>query len=57
MVTDTLRIIVNNSFKESFYEKKKKKTINVLTTFFIFHKSCVKIFLKWIVNYCPKGTH
>ena len=56
MVTDTLRIIVNNSFKESFYEK-KKKAINVLTTFFIFHKSCVKIFLKWIVNYCPKGTH
>ena len=30
---DDLRIIVNNSFKESFYEKKK---INVLTVFFYF---------------------
>ena len=45
MLTDALRIIVNNSFKESFYER-KKKTINVLTTFSIFHKNCVKTFLK-----------
>ena len=30
---DDLRIIVNNSFKESFYLKKK---INVLTVFFLF---------------------
>ena len=37
-------------------EKKKKKTINVLTIFFIFHKSDVKIFLKWIINECPKST-
>ena len=29
---------------------KEKNTINVLIDFFIFHKSCVKIFLKWIVN-------
>ena len=28
--------------------KGKKKT-NILTVFFIFHRSCVKIFLKWIV--------
>ena len=35
---------------------KKKKSINVLTVFFIFHKSDVKTFLKWIVNKCPKGT-
>ena len=34
----------------------KKKTINVLTTFFIFYKSDVKIFLKWIVNQYSKGT-
>ena len=46
MLTDALRVIVNNSFKESFYERKKKKTINVLTTFSIFHKNCVKTFLK-----------
>ena len=34
----------------------KKKTINVLTIFFIFHKSGVKTLLKQIVNQCPKGT-
>ena len=44
---DALRAIVNNPFKESFYEKrKKKKKINVLTVFFISHKSGVKTFLK-----------
>ena len=31
-------------------EKEKKKTINILTIFFISHKNDVKIFLKWIVN-------
>ena len=36
---------------------KEKKTINVLTAFFISHKSNVKTFLKWIVNQFPKGTH
>ena len=37
---DAFRALVNNPFKESFYGKrKKKKTINVLTVFFIFHKS------------------
>ena len=34
----------------------KKKTINVLTVFFISHKNCVKFFLKWIVNQYPKDT-
>ena len=29
---------------------KEKNTINVLTIFFITHKSDVKTFLKWIVN-------
>ena len=32
-------------FKKCFMEK-EKKAINVLTIFSIFHKSCVKIFLK-----------
>lgn len=41
----TFRVMVNNSFKENFYRKMKKK-INVLTIFFIFHKSYVKTFLK-----------
>ena len=31
----------------------KKKTINVLTAFFISHKSDVKTILKWIINQCP----
>ena len=35
--------------------KAKKKSINVLTAFFISYKSDVKIFLKWIVNQCPKA--
>ena len=35
------RALVKNPVKESFY-KKIKKTINVLTVFFISHKSCVK---------------
>ena len=49
MLISALRALIKNSVKESFYRKKK---INVLTTFFIFHKSDVKTFLKWIV----KGT-
>ena len=32
----------------------EKKTINVLTLLFIFHKSGIKTFLKWIVNHYPK---
>ena len=48
-----IRVLVNNLFKEKFYEKKK---INVLIAFFISHKSGVKIFLNWIVNHFPKGT-
>ena len=32
MLTDVLRVMVNNIFKESFYGKK----INILTVFFLF---------------------
>ena len=55
---NALRALVNNLFKEIFYgkRKKKKKTINVLTAFFISHKSDVKIFLKCIVNQWLKDT-
>ena len=49
MLTSALRALVNNSVKESFYEK-RKKAINILTAFFISHKSDIKIFLKWILN-------
>ena len=38
--------MVKNLFKENFHEKRKKKIINVLTAFFIFHKNSIKIFLK-----------
>ena len=51
---DALKVLVNNPFKEKFYGKRKK--INVLTHFFIYHKSDVKTFLKWIVNKFPKGS-
>ena len=54
MLTSALRALVKNPVKENFY--RKKKTTNVLTAFFIFHKSDVKTFLKWIVNQCPKDT-
>ena len=43
MLTNVLRVIVNNPFKKSFYEK---KIINISTVFSISHKSGVKIFLK-----------
>ena len=57
MLTNIFKAFVNNSFKENFYGKRKEKTINVLTAFFISYKSGIKIFLKWIVNQCPKDTH
>ena len=37
------RVLVNNLFKEKFYEK-RKKIINILTVFFISYKSDVKTF-------------
>ena len=46
MLTNILRALVNNPFKKIFYGKRKKKVINVLTVFFIFHKNSVKTFLK-----------
>ena len=55
MLMDVLRVIINNPFKENFMEK-EKKTINILTVFFIFHKSGIKTFLKLIINHCFKGT-
>ena len=52
MLTSALRALVKNSIKKSFYGKRKKKVINVLTVFFIFHKSDVKFFFNWILNQC-----
>ena len=54
MLTSALKILVKNPVKESFYKKRKK--INILTAFFISHKSDVKTFFKWILKECPKDT-
>ena len=43
MLTNALRAIVNNSFKESFYGKRKKKVINVLIVFSFFIKVVSKL--------------
>ena len=52
-VNECRTTLIKNLIKESFYGKrKKKKAINVLTAFFISHKSDVKTFLKWILNQC-----
>ena len=40
---DDLRALVNNPFKEIFYEKRKKKTINVLTVFLFSTKVVSKL--------------
>ena len=48
MLTSALRALLKNLVKENFY--RKKKTINILTALFIYHKSDVKIFLKWILK-------
>ena len=42
MLMNTFKVLVNNLFKESFYEKK----INILTIIFISYKSGVKTLLK-----------
>ena len=46
MLTNVLRAMINNLFKESFMEKGKKKAINILIVFSISYKSDVQIFLK-----------
>ena len=43
MLTNVFSAMVKNSFKESFYNEKKKKKPNVLTVFFISYK-------KWYQN-------
>ena len=55
MLTSALRALVKHSVKESFYGK-RKKIINVLTVFFISHKSDIKTFFNWILNQCSTGT-
>ena len=52
MLTNIFKVLVNNSFKKSYY--REKKYLMFFTGFFIFHKSGIKTFLKWIVNEFPK---
>ena len=44
MLTNALRTLISNPFKEIFYGKRKK--INILIAFSIFHKSGIKTFPK-----------
>ena len=55
MLTSVLKALIKNSVKESFYGKRKKK-INVLTVFSIYHKSDIKTVFNYILNQCPKDT-
>ena len=45
MLKNALETFLINYLKKTLWEKKKK--INVLITFSIFHKSDIKTFLKW----------
>ena len=47
MLTNALRALVNNPFKENFYRKRKKKVINILTIFFFFS---IKVMSKYSQN-------
>ena len=48
-VKSILKALVKDQLKKVFMGK-EKKIINILTVFFIFHKSNIKTFLKWIFN-------
>ena len=50
MLIDVLRELINNLFKESFYMKKKKKTINILTVFSFLIKVMLKFFLNKLLT-------
>ena len=55
-VSSVIWALIKNPVKESFYGKRKKKVINILTVFFISYKNDVKIFFNWILNQYPKDT-
>ena len=51
---DALRILVQEVFLESFYEKKNE--LIVLASFYVSNESDVRTFLKWFIKNCPKDT-
>ena len=44
---------LKNIFRKFLLEKK----LIFLTTFYIFHESCVKTFLNWFINNCLKDIY
>ena len=56
MLTNVLKILVNNSFKKN-YGKRKKNNVLIFFFFSISYKNGVKTFLKLIVNHCPTRQH
>ena len=48
-VTSIFKALVKDKLKKIFMGI-EKKIINILTVFFIFHKSNIKTYLKWILN-------
>lgn len=54
---DALIALVYDIFLETFLWENKKKIIKIFTTFYIFHESCVIIFIKLFIKNCSKNTH
>ena len=52
---NALKTFVSKNHFRNVLMGKKKKTINVLTAFSIFHESDVKTLLKLFVNNCSKS--
>ena len=50
-INECRTVLVKNLIKERFY-RKRKKTINILSAFFISHKSDDKTFIKLILKQC-----
>ena len=55
MLTDVQRALVYEMFQENFYAKKKKVTIFIIN-FYIYHRSYIKIFLKFLTKKFPYAT-
>ena len=45
-LTNDLKVLILKLFFEIFYKKKKKNWFFLFITFYIFHKNCIKFFLK-----------
>ena len=52
MLTNAQRALVYETFQENFYAKKKKSLFFIIN-FYIYHRSCIKIFLKFLTKKFP----